>query len=126
MEIAVADSNVSIMLRHADSAWNTRNNQASTKLLRTVANFANATFWDVTPCGSCKNGPFGGAYRLPHQDGKNMGRANNDSSIATTTLYFRMISVIGSEDSGSAAFGTYLSYAFSFWGTFQSRTFSAK
>jgi hypothetical protein len=30
----------------------------------------NAVFWDITPCGSCKNGSFGGAYRLNHQKGK--------------------------------------------------------
>jgi hypothetical protein len=28
-------------------------------------------FWDVTPCGSCKNRRFGGTWRLLHQDGKN-------------------------------------------------------
>jgi hypothetical protein len=27
----------------------------------------NGVFWDVTPCGSCKNRRFGGAYRLHHQ-----------------------------------------------------------
>jgi hypothetical protein len=26
----------------------------------------NAVFWDVTPCGSCKNRRFGGTYRLHH------------------------------------------------------------
>jgi hypothetical protein len=26
----------------------------------------NAVFWDVTPCGSCKNRRLGGTYRL-HQ-----------------------------------------------------------
>jgi hypothetical protein len=28
-------------------------------------------FWDVTPCGSCKNQRFGGTYRLHHQGDKN-------------------------------------------------------
>jgi hypothetical protein len=27
----------------------------------------NAGFWDVTPCGSCKNRRFGGTYRHHHQ-----------------------------------------------------------
>jgi hypothetical protein len=27
-------------------------------------------FWDVTPCGSCKNRCFGGTYRLLHQGDK--------------------------------------------------------
>jgi hypothetical protein len=30
----------------------------------------NAVFWDVTPCGFCKNRRFGGIYRLHHQGGK--------------------------------------------------------
>jgi hypothetical protein len=28
----------------------------------------NDVFWDVTPCGSCKNRRFGGTYRRLHQD----------------------------------------------------------
>jgi hypothetical protein len=32
---------------------------------------SNIVFWDVTPCGSCKNKHFGGTYRLHHQDEKN-------------------------------------------------------
>jgi hypothetical protein len=31
----------------------------------------NAVFWDVTPCGSCKNRRFGGSQRLHQQDDKN-------------------------------------------------------
>jgi hypothetical protein len=31
----------------------------------------NAVFWDVTPCGSYKNGRFGGILRLHHQGDKN-------------------------------------------------------
>jgi hypothetical protein len=31
----------------------------------------NAVFWDVTPCGSCKNQGCGGTYRLHHQGAKN-------------------------------------------------------
>jgi hypothetical protein len=31
----------------------------------------NAVFWDVAPCGSCKNRYFGVMYRLHHQDEKN-------------------------------------------------------
>jgi hypothetical protein len=27
----------------------------------------NGVFWDVAPCGSCKNRRFGGTYRLLHQ-----------------------------------------------------------
>jgi hypothetical protein len=31
----------------------------------------NGVFWDVTPCGSCKNQHFGGIQRLLHQGYKN-------------------------------------------------------
>jgi hypothetical protein len=31
----------------------------------------NGVFWDVTPCGSCKNRRFGGTWRLLHQSDKN-------------------------------------------------------
>jgi hypothetical protein len=31
----------------------------------------NAVFWNVTPCGSCKNRRFGGTWRLHHQGDKN-------------------------------------------------------
>jgi hypothetical protein len=30
----------------------------------------NGVFWDVTPCGSCKNIRFGGTQRLLHQGDK--------------------------------------------------------
>jgi hypothetical protein len=39
----------------------------------------NAVFWDVTPCGSCKNRRFEGTYRLHHQVNKNQ-RAGDVSS----------------------------------------------
>jgi hypothetical protein len=41
----------------------------------TLASLKNAVFWDVTPCGSCKNRRFLGTYRL-HQVHKNQ-RARN-------------------------------------------------
>jgi hypothetical protein len=31
----------------------------------------NGVFWDVTPCGSCKNRRFGGTWRFLHQGDKN-------------------------------------------------------
>jgi hypothetical protein len=31
----------------------------------------NGVFWDVTPCGSCKNRRFGGTWRLLPQGDKN-------------------------------------------------------
>jgi hypothetical protein len=44
----------------------------------------NALFWDVTPCGCCKNWCFGGPYRLHHQDDK----------ILHATLVFIIIIII--------------------------------
>jgi hypothetical protein len=40
----------------------------------------NAVFWDVTPCGSCKNRRFGGTHRLHHQGEKHQRAKNNVSS----------------------------------------------
>jgi hypothetical protein len=34
----------------------------------------NCVFWDVTPCGSCKNRRFGGTQRLLHQGGAKFPR----------------------------------------------------
>jgi hypothetical protein len=41
--------------------------------------FKNAVFWDVTQCGSSKNGHLGGTYHLHHQDEKNYLLINNVS-----------------------------------------------
>jgi hypothetical protein len=37
----------------------------------TAVTIKKAIFWDVMPCGSCKNRHFRGTYRLHHQVGKN-------------------------------------------------------
>jgi hypothetical protein len=37
----------------------------------TEATMQNGVFWDVTPCGSCKNRRFRGSQRLLHQGDKN-------------------------------------------------------
>jgi hypothetical protein len=34
-------------------------------------------FWDVTPCGSCKNRRAGGSWHLLHQGDKNRWTRNN-------------------------------------------------
>jgi hypothetical protein len=36
----------------------------------TAVTMKNGVFWDVTPCGSCKNRRFGGTWRLLHQGDK--------------------------------------------------------
>jgi hypothetical protein len=45
----------------------------------TVVTMKNAVFWDVTLCGSCKNGRFRGTYRLLHQDEKKQQTRNSIS-----------------------------------------------
>jgi hypothetical protein len=40
----------------------------------------NVVFWDATPCGSCKNGRFGGMCRIHHQVDKNWRTRNNVSN----------------------------------------------
>jgi hypothetical protein len=37
----------------------------------TAVTMKNGVFWDVTPCGSCKDRRFGGTWRLLHQGDKN-------------------------------------------------------
>jgi hypothetical protein len=37
----------------------------------TAVTMKNCVFWDVRPCGSCKNGRFGGTQHLLHQGDKN-------------------------------------------------------
>jgi hypothetical protein len=54
-----------------------------------------AVFWDVTPCGSCKNRRFGGMLRLNYQGDKNRCTRNDASNRRTqrrnTTLVLRLI-----------------------------------
>jgi hypothetical protein len=45
----------------------------------TVVNMNNAIYWDVTPCGYCKNRHFAGTYCLYHQGDKNWLDRNTDS-----------------------------------------------
>jgi hypothetical protein len=40
----------------------------------------NATFWDVTPCGCCKNLRFGEMHQLHHQGEKNQRPGNASSN----------------------------------------------
>jgi hypothetical protein len=37
----------------------------------TALTMKNCVFWDVAPCGSCKNRHFGGTYRILYQGDKN-------------------------------------------------------
>jgi predicted DNA-binding ribbon-helix-helix protein len=47
----------------------------------TAVNMENAFFWDVTPCGSCKNQRFGRMCRLYGQNDKNRPSRKNFSSL---------------------------------------------
>jgi hypothetical protein len=47
----------------------------------------NAVFWDVTPCGSCKNRRIGETYRLHHQP----VTANIPISLIIFTMMMEMI-----------------------------------
>jgi hypothetical protein len=47
--------------------------------LSTAVTVKNVVFWNIAPCGSCKNQRFIGMYRLQHQGGKDQ-RATNDLS----------------------------------------------
>jgi hypothetical protein len=45
----------------------------------TAVTMKNGVFWDVTPCGSCKNRRFGGTWLLLHQGDKNRWTRNKTS-----------------------------------------------
>jgi hypothetical protein len=46
----------------------------------------NGVFWDVTLCGSCRNGLFEGTYRLHHQGDKN--RRTRNLAITSNRYFF--------------------------------------
>jgi hypothetical protein len=56
------------------------NNADSSTVVRfevfTAVTLKNGVFWDVTPCGFCKNQCFGATYRLLHQVGISSQRAS--------------------------------------------------
>jgi hypothetical protein len=55
-----------------DKIRRARNNVSSVRFeVFTAVTMKNGVFWDVTPCGSCKNRRFGGTWRLLHQGDKN-------------------------------------------------------
>jgi hypothetical protein len=45
----------------------------------------NGVFWDVTPCGSCKNRRLGGTWRLLHQGDKNRGVTSQKTPFLIVT-----------------------------------------
>jgi hypothetical protein len=50
----------------------------------------NGVFWDVTPCGSCKNRRFWGTWRLLHQGDKNRWNRNNTWRMVSSGLLRRV------------------------------------
>jgi hypothetical protein len=46
----------------------------------TAVTMQNGVYWDVAPCGSCKNRRFGGTWRLLHEGDKNRWTRNKVSS----------------------------------------------
>jgi hypothetical protein len=49
--------------------------------------FKNAFFWDVTPCGSCKNTRFGGTWWLHHQGDKNRWTNKNVNLTSNRPIF---------------------------------------
>jgi hypothetical protein len=54
----------------------------------TAVTMKNGVFWDVTPCGSCKDRRFGGTWRLLHQGEKigELGTTQAETSNRRTLL----------------------------------------
>jgi hypothetical protein len=52
----------------------------------TAVTMKNAVFWDVTPCGSCKNRYFRGTYRLHLQGDTNTSLPSSQRRYATRRM----------------------------------------
>jgi hypothetical protein len=48
----------------------------------------NSVFWDVMPCGSCKNRRFRGTYRFHHQSGKPHGVTSQKMAFLNVILNY--------------------------------------
>jgi hypothetical protein len=51
----------------------------------------NTVFWNVTPCGSCKNQRFRGKYRFHHQGDKIWQAMNKVGSIHKAKKFLRSV-----------------------------------
>jgi hypothetical protein len=49
----------------------------------TAVTMKNYVFWDVTPCGSCKDRRFGGTWLLLHQGGMQEAPGSSETSVLT-------------------------------------------
>jgi hypothetical protein len=59
----------------------------------------NGVFWNVTPCGSCKNRRFGGTYRLHHQGDNNRGTSYGSDPTSPILVTLMMEALSSSEKS---------------------------
>jgi hypothetical protein len=64
----------------------------------TAVTMKNALFWDVTPCGSCRNRRFGGTYCLHHQGDKNRLLVTANAGLCSPILVTLMIEAIRSSE----------------------------
>jgi hypothetical protein len=55
----------------------------------TAVTIRNDVFWDVRPCGSCKNRRFGGTYSFHHQGVKGRTQYVSMSSLPIEENYVR-------------------------------------
>jgi hypothetical protein len=60
----------------------------------TAVTMKNGVFWDVTPCGSCKNRRFGRTYPVLHQGDKNrtVALVRTDVSEELRSSFIRFLS----------------------------------
>jgi hypothetical protein len=75
----------------------------STDIPNRVETVKNAVFWNVTPCGSCKNRRFGATYHLHHKGENNQRTRYNVSSnfVPSSLILFTLMmeAIISSETS---------------------------
>jgi hypothetical protein len=59
----------------------------------------NGVFWDVTPCGSCKNRRFIGIWRLLHQVKESVNQEQHNLQLATDVRCEEIKEIISSHRS---------------------------
>jgi hypothetical protein len=69
----------------------------------------NAVFWDVKPCGCCKNRRFGGTYHL-RQDGKNRRATSNVVTSKKTAFFTFQVWLRSDNGSGTLYPKIYMSF----------------
>jgi hypothetical protein len=72
----------------------------------------NGFFWDVTPCGSCKNRRFAGTYRFHHQGGR-IGELGTTLAITSDRSTLRRLLVTANVVPSAQILGTLMMEAIS-------------